>query len=342
MALTLRQLRYFVCIVEAGSLAGAAQRLNVAPTALSLQVRAMEEALGVALLERHSRGVRATVEGVDLEQRARHILALMDEAEHRVGGRGRARTRRILRVGAPPAVARVLGAEVILAVNEHFDDIELRLVEGWSGDLQDRLQHGDLDMVVGYFAESIPELSHRALFDESFVFTAAPALAPAGARIGLADALASDLVFYGARSIAWQVARAAAQRLGVTLRVHQECESIEVWRSFLVRGFGMAITPFGAIAEEFHRGTLAVREIVCGAVGQSCNAGLAGASPMPLCGRLSLAVRGEPGAMPAGFVDFMADHVTSRYMLLGPFYRPFASGHPLLSLIGEVHRDSSS
>lgn len=343
MALTLRQLRYFVSIVEAGSLAAASARLNVAHTALSLQVRGMEDFLGVTLLERHSRGVRATPEGEELEQRARQILALVEDAERCMRRTGRPPECRVLRVGTPPAVARVLGAEVILAVAGQFPQIALHLIEGWSGDLQARLLQGDLDMMIGYFVTPIPELSHLALFDESFVFAAAPELAAGRRPISVAEALSHELVFYGARSISWQVAHGAAQRLGLSVRVLRECESIEVWRSFLVRGLGSAITPFGAIAEEFHKGALVVREIV-GGEGPGAAAGRAApsrgapgsAAPgMPLQGRLSLAVRAEPGALPPGFVEFLADHVAGRYMRLGPYYRPFPDGQPLLNRITE-------
>lgn len=346
MALTLRQLRYFVSIVESGSLAAASARLNVAHTALSLQVRGMEDFLGVTLLERHSRGVRVTPEGAELERRAREILALVEDAERCMRRTGRGPERRVLRVGAPPAVARVLGAEVILAVARQFEEIALHLIEGWSGDLQARLLQGDLDMMIGYFVTPVPELSHLALFDEGFVFAAAPDLAAGTTQISLAEALSHDLVFYGARSISWQVAHGAGQRFGLNVRVLHECESIEVWRSFLVRGLGSAITPFGAIAEEFHQGALVVREIVCGegpvAAGNSVTPGpargmvQAPAPTMPLQSRLSLAVRAEPGAMPPGFVEFLADHVTGRYMRLGPYYRPFPDGRPLLSRISEA------
>ena len=52
-----KQLRYFVCIAEAGSLSGAAQQVNVAQPSLSQHVLSLERELGVKLLERSSRGV---------------------------------------------------------------------------------------------------------------------------------------------------------------------------------------------------------------------------------------------------------------------------------------------
>ena len=56
-SMTLRQLRYFVKIVELGNMTKAAESLFVAQPALGMQIRQLEEDLGVALLIRHSRGV---------------------------------------------------------------------------------------------------------------------------------------------------------------------------------------------------------------------------------------------------------------------------------------------
>ena len=55
-----KQLRYFICIAEAGSLSGAAQQVNVAQPSLSQHVLSLERELGVKLLERSSRGVTLT------------------------------------------------------------------------------------------------------------------------------------------------------------------------------------------------------------------------------------------------------------------------------------------
>lgn len=57
--MNLRQLKYFVGVIEAGNMTRAAEQLHVAQTALGMQIRQLEEDLGVALLVRHSRGVPA-------------------------------------------------------------------------------------------------------------------------------------------------------------------------------------------------------------------------------------------------------------------------------------------
>ncbi|MGC3988043.1 MAG: LysR family transcriptional regulator [Pseudorhodoferax sp.] len=78
--LTHRQLRYFVEIVDAGSFSQAAERLFIAQSALSRQVREMEQALQVPLLERDARGLEMTAAGRSLYADARQILAALADA----------------------------------------------------------------------------------------------------------------------------------------------------------------------------------------------------------------------------------------------------------------------
>ena len=77
--MNLRQLRYFVGVVEAGNMTRAAEQLHVAQTALGTQIRQLEEDLGVALLVRHSRGVECTKAGSLLHARALAILKQIEE-----------------------------------------------------------------------------------------------------------------------------------------------------------------------------------------------------------------------------------------------------------------------
>lgn len=75
----LRHLRYFAAVAEEGHIGRAADRLNLAQPALSQRVKALELALGVALVEKDGRGIRVTEAGRVLGQRA---LALVDAADH--------------------------------------------------------------------------------------------------------------------------------------------------------------------------------------------------------------------------------------------------------------------
>lgn len=75
----LRQLRYFSRVAESGSFREAAARANVAQSALSRHIRALEDELGVLLMERHARGIGLTPDGERLKTRADAILRDVEE-----------------------------------------------------------------------------------------------------------------------------------------------------------------------------------------------------------------------------------------------------------------------
>jgi len=110
--MNLRQLRYFVRVVELGSITRAAEALRIAQPALGLQVKQLEDMLGVQLLARHSRGVEATPAGRLLFDRARAILRQVDDTQRDVAGFGR-RTREALSLGLSPSLVALLGPDVV-------------------------------------------------------------------------------------------------------------------------------------------------------------------------------------------------------------------------------------
>ncbi|WP_170118974.1 LysR family transcriptional regulator [Roseicyclus mahoneyensis] len=292
MHLSLRQLSYLVAVIDAGSLTRAADSLNVTPTSLSLQMKHLEEMVGARLLLRHSRGVSATEAGSIVCDHARDILSRVSELEHFILGGGIAAPR-ALRVGAVPAVTRMLGIEVIAAAAQTLKGTTLHLSEGWSGDLLEKLAAGALDFVIAYDLDPYDDIEVVTFFEDEFVFICHPDRHPGPAEIDLADALTSDLVFYGQSSVSWRaVTEVAAQR---NLPVHgdREVQSIDVWRGLLCRGLGTSVGPFGSVRDEVLRGELSVKRL----------------SGSPIMRPVTMAARHETLAMGRriGFVDLVSD-----------------------------------
>ena len=117
--MNLRQLKYFVGVIEAGNMTRAAEQLHVAQTALGMHIRQLEEDLGVALLVRHSRGVEPTKAGSLLHARAIAILKLVEETRNEVKSCERENSEAI-RLGITPALMLVCGTEIALTVRERF------------------------------------------------------------------------------------------------------------------------------------------------------------------------------------------------------------------------------
>jgi len=259
MGITLRQLEYFVAVVDAGSITRAAELLHVTPTAVSLQIRLLEDLVGISLLTRHSRGIVPTKAGVDLLTQAAQILDMvlnMEKAFMQTEPEGR-----IIRLGAPPAFSRLIGIEAIQGAAKWLGTPNLHLVEGWTHELERRLARQELDCLIGWDLPRSPEIYITPLIEDRFIFACAPSLAGDTAAISLNEALASPLVFYGENSVSWRISQEAARFAGVKLASERHVESIAVWRNLLCRGLGTAIVSTRAIAEECARGELTVRKI---------------------------------------------------------------------------------
>lgn len=105
MPVELRHLRYFVAVVEEGQISAAARRLHLAQPALTQAIQALEQAVGVRLLDRHARGVTPTAAGTRLFSGAKATIAT---AERTVAlAREEAPERRVVTVGAIPAAPRL-------------------------------------------------------------------------------------------------------------------------------------------------------------------------------------------------------------------------------------------
>jgi LysR family transcriptional regulator, hydrogen peroxide-inducible genes activator len=184
--LTLKQLRYFDAVARAGHFGRAAELSAISQPALSMQIKELEETLGLALFERGARAVRLTGFGEEFAPRAREILRLADElgdlarvARDQLSGR--------LRLGVIPTVAPYLLPQVIGRLNAAFPALELHLRETITPKLVQELAEGRLDCAIVALPISEPSLTEVALFAEDFVLVRP--LADAGLPVPSAETL---------------------------------------------------------------------------------------------------------------------------------------------------------
>lgn len=141
----LRQLRYFVRIVELGSMSRAALDLDMVQSALSQQVSRLESELFTRLLQRTPRGVVPTEAGVAFFREAQLTLR---HAEQAVRSAQQARLSGSVSVGLAPTTSAMLGLPMMQAMRARYPDVRLHMVEGMSGHLTDMLNARALDMAV--------------------------------------------------------------------------------------------------------------------------------------------------------------------------------------------------
>lgn len=141
----LKQLRYFITIVESGSLGKAAQKLDVGTSALSQQISKLEDELCTRLLQRNSTGVTPTPAGLAFFKQAqlslRHVQYAIEAAHSsRLTGH--------VSVGFSPSLASVLGIPFMQLMSERYPDIKIHLVESLSGNLTNLINARQLDIAI--------------------------------------------------------------------------------------------------------------------------------------------------------------------------------------------------
>lgn len=165
MAIELRLLRYFTAVAEEGHVGHAAARLFISQPALSQQIRALEEQVGVPLFTRHARGVELTEAGEVLLVEAREVLGRADRLEETVEELARGETAG-LRLGIPPGLEPGLLPKLIASLRESHPDARIEVRELTTPDQLDALRAGSLDL--GLVREPVDDsrLSRRTLLVE--------------------------------------------------------------------------------------------------------------------------------------------------------------------------------
>ena len=147
----------------------------MAQPALGLQIRQLEDELGVALLCRHSRGVAPTRAGRLLYERACEVLRLLEETAREAAALGRHEREGIV-LGVTNGFANIVGRDLILQARRDLPEVELSLIEERSGVLIDGLERHEIDIALAYEVHERPGLLRVPLLEEETVFVAAPGM----------------------------------------------------------------------------------------------------------------------------------------------------------------------
>lgn len=250
----LRQLRYFVRVVELGSMSRAALDLDVVQSALSQQIGRLEGELATRLLQRTPRGVAPTEAGAAFYREAQLTLR---HAEQAVRSAREARLSGTVSVGLAPTTAGALGLPLMQAMRERYPDVRLHMVESMSGHLAAMLQARQLDLAVlfdmrlyvGAEAPAAQRWQVQPLLEEDLflIRSAARVRRRAPTELALAELGDEPLILptgpHGLRSTL-DTAFAEAR---VTPRVVLEVDSLAMLMAAVDAGLGATLQPWAAV-----------------------------------------------------------------------------------------------
>jgi LysR family tcuABC transcriptional regulator len=244
----MRQLRYFVQIVESGSLAAASRQLFIAQPALSQQMARLEDEVGRPLLLRSSRGVTPTENGEALYHHAKFMLRQLEQAVAVARQDGTALTGRVALGLAPTTVAQ-LGLPLMRHLRERQPGIVLNIVEGLSGHLEHMARLGQLDLAVLFSPTSASELTVQPLLEEE-LFVIVPAsskLVPAERNaLTLREIAALPLILPSPGHGLRRRIGIEFERAGVPVEAVAEVDSLPLLMHCLADGLGATIKPMAA------------------------------------------------------------------------------------------------
>ena len=256
----LRHLRYFVGIVDAGSLSRAATTLYVAQPALSQQMAELEQQLGVALLHRSARGVRPTPAGDVLYREAQAILRHVEKLPDLVRDSG-GEVAGAVSLGMSSTVAAFLAGPFIEACRSALPRVSLSLVTEDSVSLKSRIDAHSLDLAVVFEQEPPPGQPRMPLFRQRLFLVDRKKLPGHARSVPLQRVAALPLVLAGAPNALRQVLDRAFAAAGLQPRVVVEANLLSSLLAAVHSGAGATIVPLGDFSALLGRGTLAATPI---------------------------------------------------------------------------------
>jgi LysR family transcriptional regulator, nitrogen assimilation regulatory protein len=253
----LRQLRYFVSIVDHGSLSRAARALHIAQPALSQQVQQLEMELGAQLLHRSAQGVISTDAGKTFYEHARAILKQVEDARFAVS-QSTDKPVGAVALGIPQSVSSALALPLLTAVRESYPQISLQLTEELSGNLMEQLKSGRINLAVLFDDGQLGAFATSPLVEEDMMYITRKGsqFAPPGKSISLQKAVTAPMILpgmqHGVRPRIENIVRAA----GLSIDNVIDINSVAILKSAILADIGATILPVAPLLSEIERGDM--------------------------------------------------------------------------------------
>jgi LysR family nitrogen assimilation transcriptional regulator len=245
----LQQLRYFVTVAEVENITLAAHRLRVAQSAVSRQIRLLEEELGAVLLRRSGRGVKLTDTGETLRRQASDLIRQADNIRLDIRNRGNAPTG-VLRVGANPSIGEAVFPSLAKNYTSRYPKVRLHLVTDMTMNIQDAIRRGTLDCGIIAFPDRDPSLTLQPVASERIHLISHKSNDLQAGAVCTVKQLASVPLLLPALPHRERLGyeRLAAAK-GYTLECRMEADSLSILRDLARLGLGHLLLPATAISK---------------------------------------------------------------------------------------------
>ena len=245
--MNLRRLKYFVKIVDIGSLTQASEILHIAQPALSQQLATLEGEFQQQLLVRTKRGVTPTEAGKVLYRHAQIILRQFEQARSNVKNSARALSGQVSVGLAPGTAASALALPLLKTVRARHPDIVLHLNESFGTTLSELVLNGRMDMAILYGGGGLMQgLAFEPLLTEELFVVAPSGMLACDEQITLPQLRDVELLLPRAHNYLRKYVDEAFASLQMSPRVVAEIESAATLAAAVATGVGATVLPVSA------------------------------------------------------------------------------------------------
>lgn len=296
----LRQLQTVLVVGQVGSLRKAALRLRVAETALSRQIRLLEQELGTLLFARHGRGLAPTDAGRHLMQRAQPILAELDQLRADMLTRRDAVSGKVA-VGIPWLLLDTLSERLATGFIPQHPAVNIRLVGGVSHHLRRALSAGEIDLALFFDPRSDGETTATPLFSERLLLVGDRAC---GYRLDrplpFRHLATVPLALPESGDSFRQYVETLAGERGIPLDIRFEVGASQPLRALASNGLAHVFASLHAVRSDLQAGRLSAAPIIDPPVTRTLKFDMPrGRSASPAAQRLAQAIRREVATLVA-------------------------------------------
>ncbi len=242
--MSIRQLETLIAIAETGGFAAAADRLAITQSAISMQIKALEEDLGTPLFDRTRRPPVLNATGASILEQARDVvsryraLKALANAPGDVAG--------TLTMGIIPTASTGLMPDALAILRDRFPRLQVRVESGLSTGLVRRVADGDMEAALVTGAGRLPRgLRSRPVLTEKLMVIAGSA---AGERTDDALLESQPFIRFNRQAGVGRVIDSWLRRRRIRVRETMELDSIEAMVGMVARGLGVAVVPERSLA----------------------------------------------------------------------------------------------
>ncbi|MEZ5729966.1 MAG: LysR family transcriptional regulator [Burkholderiaceae bacterium] len=257
---TLRQLEVLVALAREGSVTAAAERLHLTQPAVSMQLRQLENAVGLALVEHVGRGLRITDAGRVLREHAEEILSRLDDFDattHALRGAGLGR----VRLGVVSTSKYFVPGLIALFMRAH-PGVEFRLTVHNREEIIAALRDYTIDLGVMRTATERARLRRSGLAPNPLIVVSAPSHPMSRRRAIELSELGGEAFIVRERGSG---TRHAMERLfgeaGIDFRAVMEADSNETIKQAVMAGMGIGFLSIHTVRAELAAGRIAMLDV---------------------------------------------------------------------------------